>query len=602
MAREELSLDALPGETPRVWSWSPFVAKACARYPGQLVELLRDGDLSRAYGDGELRGRVERALADVQDEDGLLRHLRLLRNREMLRIAWRDLAGMAELSETLGDITDLAEHCVDVALSWLSRHLIARYGTPRSRDGAEQGLLVLGMGKLGGRELNFSSDIDLVFAYPDDGVTDGERALDNQQFFTKLGQRLIKALGQITSDGFVFRVDMRLRPFGDSGPLVMSFDALEHYYETHGREWERYALIKARVIAGDREAGDALCERLRPFVYRRYLDYGVFASLRDMKALINRESERKGLVDNIKLGPGGIREVEFIGQVFQLIRGGRDPALQVRGIRLVLARLAERDLLPDYAEQQLQQAYVFLRRVENRLQMADDQQTHALPGNELGRLRLADAMGYSDWAAFRDDLDGHMRHVHEQFGQVFGAPQVDEGHAEPRRQDLVNLWYGTLSRETAQALLQEAGYAEPGPALEALDAFREGRVVEALSHSGRERLDHLMPLLIGAVGGCERPHVTLARVLDLLSMIARRTVYLSLLTESPMALSQLVRLCAASPWIASHLAKHPLLLDGLLDPRTLYTPLDRAALREALAAELEQVDPDDLEQVMDRLR
>ncbi|MGD8643914.1 MAG: bifunctional glutamine synthetase adenylyltransferase/deadenyltransferase, partial [Chromatiales bacterium] len=323
MARDGLSLEALPGETPRVWSWSPFVAKACARYPGQLVELLRDGDLSRAYADGELRGRVERALADVQDEDGLLRRLRLLRTREMLRIAWRDLAGMAELSETLGDLTDLAEHCVDVALTWLSQSLTARYGTPRSHDGAEQALIVLGMGKLGGRELNFSSDIDLVFAYPDDGVTDGERAIDNQQFFTKLGQRLIKALGQITSDGFVFRVDMRLRPFGDSGPLVMSFDALEHYYETHGREWERYALIKARVIAGDREAGDELCERLRPFVFRRYLDYGVFASLRDMKALINRESERKGLVDNIKLGPGGIREVEFIGQVFQLIRGGR---------------------------------------------------------------------------------------------------------------------------------------------------------------------------------------------------------------------------------------------------------------------------------------
>lgn len=600
----EAGLDPVlpPPETGRVWAFSPFVAQTCGRRPELFAELLASGDLGRAYAKGELADRVAAALAGAQTEEACLAALRRLRQREMVRIAWRDLAGKAKLDETLGDLTDLAEQCLEGALTWAEAELTARHGEPRGRDGAPQRLVVIGMGKLGGRELNYSSDIDLIFAYPQDGVTDGEKQLDNHQFFIRLGQRLIKLISQLTADGFVFRVDMRLRPFGDPGPLAMSFDATENYYQTHGREWERYALIKARVVAGDRVRGEELMEALRPFVYRRYLDYGVFASLRDMKALINREASRKDMVDNIKLGAGGIREVEFIGQAFQLIRGGRDPYLQVRSIQEILHRLVERGLLPGYVNQQLQAAYGFLRRAENRLQEAGDQQTHTLPQDEHGQARLAHSMGFPDWAAFRSALDTHMRHVHEHFGQVFGAPQVENEAGEPHRDELSNLWQGALSAQDAERQLQQAGFGDAAAALAQLEALRQGHAVRALSPTGRERLDQLMPLLIGAVGRAKHANATLERVLRLVGTVARRSVYLALLSESPIALSQLVRLCAASPWLADHLARYPLLLDELLDPRSLYAPLPRDALAEELRAELARVDAADLEQLMDRLR
>ena len=604
LARAGLACPELPPETARVWATSRFVAQACGADPALLLDLLESGDLQRIYAAGELEARVWRFVGKAADDAALDRALRQHRRREMLRIAWRDLAGLASLDETLRDTTDVAEHFTDATLDWHYRRLVERHGVPRSREGEAQRLVVLGMGKLGGGELNFSSDIDLIFAYPEEGETDGERALDNFQFFLRLGQRLIKSLDAMTADGFVFRVDMRLRPFGDAGPLVMSFSGLEDYYQAHGREWERYAMIKARVIAGDRAEGKALHALLRPFVYRRYLDYGAFASLREMKAMINRESVRKGRIGNVKLGAGGIREIEFIGQAFQLIRGGRDPHLQVRAIRTVLARLVERELLPAFVEQQLQTAYAFLRRTENHLQMWADQQTHALPLEEEARLRLAWSMGFDDWDGFFKVLDRHMRHVHEHFSQVFGAPQTgeDEGEAPAGEHQLTALWEGGLGSEAAMAALTEAGFEDTAEALRLIDELHQERVVKTLTSTGRKRLDQLMPLLIGAAGGTEFPALALERTLRLIRTIAKRSVYLALLVESPLALSQLVQLCAESPWIAEHLTRHPLLLDELLDPRSLYAPPDRQGLGEELAEELAQIDPDDMEQLMDRLR
>ncbi|SFM59555.1 glutamate-ammonia-ligase adenylyltransferase [Ectothiorhodospira mobilis] len=601
-----------PGPWPeglgQVWYHSDFVARTAVRRPGLFLELLHSGDLDRADAAGEgLRARIRHALETVTDEAGLMRALRRMRHREMCRIAWRDLLGSAPLEETLADLTHLAEGLIDAALDWLHADLVRRHGEPRDAEGTPQRLVVLGMGKLGGGELNFSSDIDLIFAYPRPGETDGPRPLENQQFFIRLGQRLIKVLHEQTADGFVFRVDMRLRPFGDAGPLVMSFDALEDYYESHGREWERYALIKARAVAGDRDSADHLHALLRPFVYRRYLDYGAFASLREMKALINREAARKGKEADIKLGAGGIREVEFVGQAFQLIRAGRDPSLQLRGIVPVLRRLAEQDLIPAYAVEQLLEAYAFLRRTENHLQMVADQQTHCLPSDAAARLRLARSMGFDDWTAFHQTLERHMQRVHEQFEQVFAAPQrVDEeDEASPQTEthrELAALWGGGLGRERALGVLQELGLEEPARALEHLEQLRESSTCRALTATGRSRLDRLMPLLLGLLSGLQAPDVTLDRLLRLVQTIARRSVYLSLLVENPLALSQLARLCQASPWIAEHLTRHPLLLDELLDPRSLYDPPDRAGLMTAMEEELVQVPLDDLEQVMDRLR
>ena len=586
-----------------VWAASDFVAQSCIHAPSLLMELAGSGDLTSGYGEGTYGKRLGALLQDVADEDVLSEGLRRFRRREMVRIAWRDLAGWAELEETLADLSGLAAACIDQALLCLETWQAQERGVPQGQvSGARQGLVVIGMGKLGAGELNFSSDIDLIFAYGEEGEAEGVKgSVSNQEYFTALARRLIQALHASTAEGFVFRVDMRLRPFGDSGPLVMSFDAMEEYYQAHGREWERYAWIKAAVVAGDRAAGVRLMAMLKPFVYRRYLDFSAFESLRAMKTLIAAEVKRKGLADNIKLGAGGIREIEFIGQVFQLIRGGRETELQERPILRVLQRLVTGKYLPDYAGAELAEAYRFLRRTENRLQEYADQQVHRLPADPEGRERMAIAMGYGDWGHFARDLQRHRRRVQDHFEQVFAAPQTEEA-VSGDGMELAQLWSGVLHGEAAHKVLAAAGFVHPEEVFARLQRFRESANCRHLSARGRGRLDHLMPLLIGALAQTGQPDTSLARALDLLEKIVRRTTYLALLAENPMALSQLVRLCAASPWIAALLTRHPLLLDELLDPRSLYAPLDRVALEAELSADLARLGAEDLEQQMEVLR
>jgi len=365
----------------RVCALSDFAFEQMQRAPAVLLELAASGELERPLRAGELRALLTQQLADCADEADLARRLRRFRNRAQLRIVWRELNRLADLGETCRDLSGLADACVALSCDFLHAQQVAQFGTPVGRQsGQAQQLLVLGMGKLGAEELNLSSDIDLIFAYPESGETTGQkRPIDNQEFFTRLGQRLIKALDAITADGFVFRVDMRLRPYGSSGPLVCSFNALEQYYQTQGRDWERYALIKARVVAGDNSAGRQLLKLLRPFVYRRYLDYSAIEALRDMKRLIAQEVRRKELQEHVKLGAGGIREVEFIAQAFQLIHGGRNLALQQRALADVLQVLEQQGYLPPEVVQDLKQGYRFLRYVEHGLQAIADRQTHSLP-------------------------------------------------------------------------------------------------------------------------------------------------------------------------------------------------------------------------------
>jgi [glutamine synthetase] adenylyltransferase / [glutamine synthetase]-adenylyl-L-tyrosine phosphorylase len=394
----------------RVWEASDYVAVSVARHPEVLSDLIASGALEQPHDALALASSLDAALAEATDEPGLQQALRRFRRREMIRIIWRDIAGWAELAETLEHLTELADLSIRGALDRLHAWTCAELGTPRDATGRALRMTVLGMGKLGARELNLSSDIDLIFAFATNGETDGgPRKLTNEQFFIKLGQRLAQALGSQTVDGFVFRVDTRLRPFGESGPLAMSFNALEDYYQTQAREWERYAMIKARVVAGDPDDARELMAMLRPFVYRRYLDFGAIESLRDLKRMIAKELYRRGMDANIKLGPGGIREIEFIGQAFQLIRGGHDADLQIRPIREVLALLAQRQLMPESAVRGLDDAYCFLRLVENRIQAYRDKQTHLLPADEPGRARLARSMGFADWPAFEAVLEAHRR-------------------------------------------------------------------------------------------------------------------------------------------------------------------------------------------------
>ncbi len=583
----------------QVWEASEFVSREMDREPGLLQRLLDSGHLLGDYAPGEMDRQLRALLTEVEDEPGLQQALRRFRRYQMVRIIWRDIAGWATLAETLEDLSALADTCIQRTLDLLHAWQVREKGRPLDDNGRSQRMVVLGMGKLGARELNLSSDIDLIFCFPNHGKVEGQTELSVEEFFYRQARSLIQALDNTTVDGFVFRVDARLRPFGDSGPLVISFDAMESYYHSQAREWERYAMVKARPIAGDEEDIEHLMSVLRPFVYRRYLDFAAIESLRDMKNMISKELARKGMSDNVKLGPGGIREIEFVGQVFQIIRGGRDTDLQIRPILPVLGLLGERDLLPDYVVNELVEAYAFLRLVENRIQAWRDQQTHLLPEDAEGRLRMARSMGFAGWESFFEQLEHHRQRVQGHFDKVFAAPQAE---GEQAGSELDDLWQETLEPGKAEALLADKGFTEPRATLGRLKALRDSAVFRGMTQRGHERLDRLMPMLLEAGAGSGSPDVVLQRLLGLVEKIARRTAYLALLVENPIALSQLVRLIGISPWVADQLTRHPLLLDELLDPRRLYVPLGREDMFTELCTMIGSLAPDDQEQLMERLR
>jgi glutamate-ammonia-ligase adenylyltransferase len=502
----------------------------------------------------------------------------------------------------------LADTCIDGALNWLYDTLCEELGTPWGADpvtgeDAPQKMVVLGMGKLGGRELNVSSDIDLIFGFPSKGETrGGRRALDNQQFFIRLGQRLIQALDQITADGFVFRTDMRLRPYGQSGALALSFAALETYYQDQGRDWERYAMVKARVVAGDQRAGEVLMEMLRPFVYRKYIDFSAFESLRAMKAMISREVRRKGLENNIKLGSGGIREIEFVVQAFQLIRGGRDRELQQRELLNILKELEELELLPSPVVKELRGAYIFLRDLEHALQGMEDKQTQILPDNELSQARVARIMGYDDWSTCQEALEDHRQKVAKHFSDIIATEDDDQAPESPVDDGWFELWLAEMDEPAALQWLEEQGFDAPEASYKRLKELRESRTVQSLQTQGRRRLNQFMPLLLSALTEVEGSSQTLERVLQLVEAILRRTAYMVLLLENPGALTQLVRLCSESPWIASLLAETPLLLDELLNAESLYNPPTKDELQDELRQQMLRIPYEDLEEQMESLR
>ena len=517
--------------------------------------------------------------------------LRRLKQRAYARIATRDLAGLAPLGEVVECMTLIAELAVTRAVEVIGKGLAERYGTPRGADGRAQELIVIGMGKLGGRELNVSSDIDLIFVYPEDGYTDGTKSISNFEYFTRLGRALINAIADVTEDGQVFRVDMRLRPNGDSGPLVCSFDMLENYFVTQGREWERYAWIKARPLTGGRH--EELEAIRRPFVFRKYLDFGAINAMRELHAQIRQEVAKKDKADNVKLGPGGIREIEFIAQVFQLIRGGRDPALQIKPTLQVLRRLADNGLLAAEAVAELSAAYDFLRRVEHRLQYLDDAQTHMLPTGDADRAIIARAMGYGSFDGLLAELDDHRAAVARHFEAVFADPNRGEHkHA--------GMWRGAGGEDQGEEFAK-LGFRQPREAAARVAALREGPRYQQLAASIRERFDALVPQLIQAAAEMPNPDATLLRSLDLLESISRRAAYLALLQQYPQALRKVAELVSSSSWAADYLQRHPILLDELLDPRLLDVLPDWSGVREQLAARLDELEPD-TERQMDLLR
>ena len=608
---------------------SDFVADHLQRRPAWLHELHASGVLRSADRVANIHAAFMTA-ADNDNESEFMASMRHLRTAVMLAIAWRDLNGVADVGETLRHLTALAEASISSACKFLERDFNRRFGTPQyvqecahqdstqvgSTTDSFQQLLVLGMGKLGGGELNFSSDIDLIFAYGDDGngnrETTGPRKLEYAEYFTRIGQRLIHLLSAATEAGFVFRTDMRLRPYGDSGPLVLSLDAMEDYYQDQGREWERFAMVKARVLHGDKRARARMEALIKPFVFRRYIDYGVLEAIRRLKAMINQDQRRKQQSDNIKLGAGGIREIEFIVQAFQLIRGGREASLRGRSLLQTLVALPALGLLSDTEVQQLRESYLFLRKTENVLQAQRDEQTQALPNEPLRRHQLAATLGFTDYHAFKAQLDHHRDGVHALFRSVFGAP-TPLTEAAPPPSPFRALWLRQLSDDESLGLLQQRGFTDAAGTLEFLHQFRVASTVKSLSERGRLRLDTLMPLLLERCADASatqaatdqaqaNPDETLRRVLQLLRAVCKRTSYLELLAENPATLGQLTRLMADSRFLAEQLSQYPILLDDLLDAKTLYTPPAPSTLRAELQLALLRIERTDQEQLLDALR
>ena len=594
---------------------SDFIAESFARDALLWPDFARRDALAhlRAAG-GEAcwpEGRLPDAAAPEPEWQAWLRRWR---RREMVRIAWRDLTGLASLEETLEDLSAFADDAIALALRQAAAFISARYGEPVSADGEPMPLVVVAMGKLGGRELNFSSDIDLVFLFPGHGETQHAAPVSHEEFFLRLGQALIRLLSAVTPDGFVFRVDMRLRPFGDSGPLACSFASFEDYLLQHGRDWERYAWVKARAVTGAEAYAGLYGEAVRPFVYRRYLDFGVFESLREMKALIEKQVARRDLVDHLKLGPGGIREIEFIVQALQLIRGGQDRRLQNPRLLEVLRLLGRQRLLRPQAVEELDAAYRFLRNLENRLQMMRDAQVHALPQDEGSRAKLSRAMGVADWAALRHELDGHLRRVQREFQSLVFSPTggttdgVQTAHgaaaggpATGAASSLSSLWDETVGLEGLRELLAARDLEPAAELARLLLDFRESALLRRLDAAGLRRLQTLLPSLLGALGPDDDALTMTRRMLRVLEAIGGRSSYLALLVENPAARNRFVAVCRGGDFLVSQLASHPLLLDELLDERTITEPPGRAELAADLEDRLARVSGDDPEHLVEVL-
>ncbi len=578
-----------PALLARAFECSEFLAESAERDPSLLARLAAADYVDPA-------APIAALLARWPAEVDFTRELRRLRRQVMADICWRDHAGLFSLDDTLSAVSGFADLAIGAAAEFATRAVAERYGHVRTADGVSCPLVVVGMGKLGGRELNFSSDVDLVFLYPESADSDGRISLDAPDYYRRIGQTLIRLLDAVTVDGYVFRVDMRLRPFGDSGPLVVSFTAFEDYLQSHGRDWERYAWVKARAITGEAAYAALFRDTVRPFVYRRYLDFGVFESLREMKGLISREVVRRDLVDDVKLGSGGIREVEFIVQAFQLLRGGSDARLQCTSLLTVLPRLLHQKLLTETAVAELTVAYRFLRRVENHLQMQADQQIHRLPQDPDRQRRLALGLGFADYddllAALTAERDRVSAHFHS-FVQA-----ADTGSA--RALDLSALLSPQASPESVTQSLADQSLTASGAQAEQLLALVQSGYYRRLDRIGAARLLRLLPALVAAADKTPEPVATLRRVLNVLQSIGARTAYLALLHEQPLAAQRLCDICAMGDFLPAQIAAHPLLLDELVDQRLFAEPPSRAQFEQELALKVQDpADPDSEREVED---
>lgn len=565
---------------------SNYAAQVMQQLPEQWLADYKVDRFEATLSTEQIDHLTQQSLSACVSEDQWMRVARQLRARLMLRWIWQDANQLISVIQLTKELSDFADACISAAVEFAKAPLLAKYGEPIGMDGKVQELIVIGMGKLGAQELNLSSDIDLIFAFDEGGETNGQKihgqkSIDNQQFCIQWGQSVIRLLDQVTQDGFVFRVDMRLRPWGDGSALALSYAALERYLAQHGREWERYAWIKARAITGGK-TGQQLVEMTLPFVYRRYVDYSAFAAMRDMKAMIEREMQRRNTLGDIKLGEGGIREIEFIVQVFQLIFGGSKKQLRVRHCLTALQRLGELELIEVNDVQALHDSYLFLRRLEHAIQAMNDQQTQYLPTEPDEQRRLAQSLNFNNWADFIHALDAVRAVVSSQFCNLINE-----------RNDVVE------AGDTKQLLIDFEKKVD-APTWQVIEAFWKSSHVQKLPKSARARLDTFWPALIKILLTKKNPQVAIVRLIPLIESILRRSVYLVMLVENQGALQRLVDIVAVSPLISEELTYYPVLLDEFLS--TDFDLPSREDLSDSLRQSLLRVERDDVEEQMRVLR
>jgi glutamate-ammonia-ligase adenylyltransferase len=581
-------------QVQKVIAVSSFLQQLWLKSPDILLGMLLD-ESTYIDADEEYFKRQLKSI-DNDSEQSLESGLRLLRKQQMSRFIFRDINRLCSTQQLIKELSFFADACIQKTLDWHYDDLQEKHGQPIGEEsGGIQELVVLGMGKLGAYELNLSSDIDLMFAYPEAGVTNGKKSIDNQQFFLKLGQRIVKSLDKVTIDGFVFRVDMRLRPYGQGGALVLNFDAMELYYEDQGREWERYAMIKARCVAGSQVAGAELLKRLRPFVYRKYTDFSAIQALRDMKELINREVRRLGKEDDVKLGAGGIREIEFIAQSYQIIYGGRDEHLQERSVLKVIAYLGERELLPKGAAESLTKAYLFLRNAEHVIQAIDDEQTQRLPVDNIKRVRLVIGLGYFEWSEFFTDFEKHREEVRRYFAEVIAVDDSIQEDKEPWR----DIWFDT-DDDTFEQKLKDKGFALLE--IEKLTAFKKHAKLDQLATISIDRVNGFMPILLQHMAATSDRGDAIIPLLNLVEAVLRRTSYLVLFIENPQAIQRLIVVAKASKWVMQQLVQRPVLLDELISAEGLGSVPEEQELQELLRQQSLRLNIDDTEGHMEMLR
>ncbi len=586
---------------------SEFLPERMARQPDIFGHLFLERAFERRGSPEALLAEAAGAAARCATEEEIKAALRRMKLREVARIAARDLAGLAGLAEVTGDLSALASAALEGAVRFARRQLAARFGAPLlEADGdarRECGFVVMGMGKLGGLELNFSSDVDLVFLYESDRGTTGGGAegkpLSLHQFFVRLSEQVARIISEVTEDGFVFRVDLRLRPEGTRGDLANSLRSVEIYYESWGQTWERAAMIKARPVAGDLAVGEEFLRVITPFVYRKHLDFTAIEEIKELKDRIDAAARRKRRYDkDLKLGTGGIREIEFFVQAHQLIYGGKNPALRLRGTVAALRELERLGVVTAPEREGLEAAYVYLRSLEHRIQVFRERQTHVLPHGEADLLRLARAMGLADAWALAAETDRHTGNVRAVYDRLFrGAPQEAAAEVSPEVQAVLE---HDAEGADVPSRLARMGFADPGVAAGNLATLREGPPFVRLPARARRYLDKIAPLILDRAVRTPAPDMALAHVERFLSAIGARTMFYALLYENRKVIDVLVRLFGSSRFLSGFLLRHPELLDTFLRKERaplLKTKSDlRRELGEALAA------CPDFEQELDELR